>query len=318
MKFSKEVKVGLLTVSAIALFIFGYQFLKGRNLFKNDRKFYAVDENVEGLAKSAPVTINGLKVGNIDDIDFLDSSGRLLVTFHVDESFTFSAESMASVYSTSLIGGKALAILPDFKSASRRMAKSGDTLRSAVDDGLQGKVMEEFLPLKDKIENMIVSADSVMTDLHKIMNPNTRRSIESGLTEMNKTLISLQGLSANANSLITTNRKSLDRTITNLDKTSTNFAAMSDELAKVEIANVVQELETSIAKFNGVLDDVSSGKGSLGKLMTDDKLYENLERTTRQAEMLMQDIKLNPKRYVHFSVFGKKPGEYDKPEDRDK
>ncbi|MDP5099876.1 MAG: MlaD family protein, partial [Nonlabens sp.] len=199
MKLSKEVKVGLLTVSAIALFIFGYQFLKGRNLLKDDRKFYAVYENVEGLAKSAPVTINGLKVGNIDDIEFLDSSGRLLVTFHVDESFTFSAESMASVYSTSLIGGKALAILPDFKSASKRMAKSGDTLRSAVDDGLQGKVMEEFLPLKDKIENMIVSADSVMTDLHKIMNPNTRRSIESGLVEMNKTLISLQGLSANAN-----------------------------------------------------------------------------------------------------------------------
>lgn len=318
MKLSKEVKVGLLTVSAIALFIFGYQFLKGRNLLKDDRKFYAVYENVEGLAKSAPVTINGLKVGNIDDIEFLDSSGRLLVTFHVDESFTFSAESMASVYSTSLIGGKALAILPDFKSASKRMAKSGDTLRSAVDDGLQGKVMEEFLPLKDKIENMIVSADSVMTDLHKIMNPNTRRSIESGLVEMNKTLISLQGLTANANSLITTNRKSLDRTITNLDQTSTNFAAMSDELAKVEIAKVVQELETSIAKFNVVLDDVSNGKGSLGKLMTDDKLYENLERTTRQAEMLMQDIKLNPKRYVHFSVFGKKPGEYDKPEDRDK
>lgn len=318
MKLSKEVKVGLLTVSAIALFIFGYQFLKGRNLLKDDRKFYAVYENVEGLAKSAPVTINGLKVGNIDDIEFLDSSGRLLVTFHVDESFTFSAESMASVYSTSLIGGKALAILPDFKSASKRMAKSGDTLRSAVDDGLQGKVMEEFLPLKDKIENMIVSADSVMTDLHKIMNPNTRRSIESGLVEMNKTLISLQGLTANANSLITANRKSLDRTITNLDQTSTNFAAMSDELAKVEIAKVVQELETSIAKFNGVLDDVNSGKGSLGKLMTDDKLYENLERTTRQAEMLMQDIKLNPKRYVHFSVFGKNPGEYDKPEDRDK
>lgn len=318
MKLSKEVKVGLLTVSAIALFIFGYQFLKGRNLLKDDRKFYAVYENVEGLAKSAPVTINGLKVGNIDDIEFLDSSGRLLVTFHVDESFTFSAESMASVYSTSLIGGKALAILPDFKSASKRMAKSGDTLRSAVDDGLQGKVMEEFLPLKDKIENMIVSADSVMTDLHKIMNPNTRRSIESGLVEMNKTLISLQGLTANANSLITANRKSLDRTITNLDQTSTNFAAMSDELAKVEIAKVVQELETSIAKFNVVLDDVSNGKGSLGKLMTDDKLYENLERTTRQAEMLMQDIKLNPKRYVHFSVFGKKPGEYDKPEDRDK
>jgi phospholipid/cholesterol/gamma-HCH transport system substrate-binding protein len=317
MKFSKEIKVGMLTVAAVALFIFGYQFLKGRNLLKNDRTFYAVYENVEGLAKSAPVTINGLQVGNIDDIDFLDSTGRLLVTFHVDESFTFSAQSTASVYSTSLIGGKALAILPDFKSASKRLAKSGDTLKSAVDDGIQGKVMEEFLPLKTKIENMVVSADSVMTDLHKVLNPKNRRSIESGLTEINQTLKELQSLTANANGLITTNRASLDRTIANLDTTSANFATMSDELANVQIASVVKELEQSIAKFNGVLDDVSSGKGSLGKLMTDDKLYNNLERTTRQAEMLLQDIKLNPKRYVHFSVFGKRPGEYDKPDDRD-
>jgi phospholipid/cholesterol/gamma-HCH transport system substrate-binding protein len=317
MKFSKEIKVGMLTVAAVALFIFGYQFLKGRNLLKNDRTFYAVYENVEGLAKSAPVTINGLQVGNIDDIDFLDSTGRLLVTFHVDESFTFSAQSTASVYSTSLIGGKALAILPDFKSASKRLAKSGDTLKSTVDDGIQGKVMEEFLPLKTKIENMVVSADSVMTDLHKVLNPKNRRSIESGLTEINQTLKELQSLTANANGLITTNRASLDRTIANLDTTSANFATMSDELANVQIASVVKELEQSIAKFNGVLDDVSSGKGSLGKLMTDDKLYNNLERTTRQAEMLLQDIKLNPKRYVHFSVFGKRPGEYDKPDDRD-
>ena len=109
----------------------------------------------------------------------------------------------------------------------------------------------------------------------------------------------------------------MDRTIGNLDKTTKNFAAISDTLARVEIAGTVKELQAAVAKFNIVLDDIASGKGSLGKLMTDDSLYNNLERTTRQAEMLMQDIKLNPKRYVHFSVFGKKPGEYEKPEDRD-
>lgn len=317
MKLSKEVKVGILTVAAITMFIFGYSFLKGRNLLKNDRIFYAVYENVEGLAKSAPVTINGLKVGNIDDIDFLDSSGRLLVTFHVDESFSFSAQSTASVYSTSLIGGKALAILPDFKSASKRLAKSGDTLRSAVDNGIQGKVMDEFVPLKIKIESMVVSADSVMNDLHKVLSPTNRRSIESSLVAMNNTLREVQNLTASANGLISANKASLDRTMANVDKASANFVTISDELAKVEIAAIVKELEQSIAKFNVVLNDVSSGKGSLGKLMTDDKLYDNLERTTRQAEMLLQDMKLNPKRYVHFSVFGKKPGEYDKPEDRD-
>ncbi|AUC80131.1 MCE family protein [Nonlabens sp. MB-3u-79] len=316
MKFSKEIKVGILTVGAIALFIFGYQYLKGRNLLRSDRSFYAVYDNVEGLTSSAPVTINGLRVGNIDDIDFLDGSGRLLVKFHVDESFSFSSESVASVYSTSLIGGKALAIVPDYESTARP-AKPGDTLQSQTDDGIQGKVMDEFIPLKDKIEHMVVSADSALTAVNQTLSPKTRLAIKSSLDEVNKTLVEIRGLSNSANSLLTDNREQLDRTIGNLDKTTKNFAAISDTLARVEIAGTVKELQAAVAKFNIVLDDIASGKGSLGKLMTDDSLYNNLERTTRQAEMLMQDIKLNPKRYVHFSVFGKKPGEYEKPEDRD-
>lgn len=316
MKISNEIKVGLLTVGAIVLFIFGYQYLKGRNLLNDDRTFYAVYDNVEGLTSSAPVTVNGLRIGNIDNIDFLDSSGRLLVKFHVDESFKFSSESTASVYSTGLIGGKALAIVPNYES-SARAAVDGDTLKSDIDEGLQSQVMKEFIPLKDKIENMVVSADSVLTAVNKTLNPKTRLAITQSLDEVNKTLVEIRGLSRNANSLLSDNREQLDRTITNLDTTTKNFAAISDTLAQVEIAGTVKELESAISKFNVVLDDIASGKGSLGKLMTDDKLYENLERTTRQAEMLMQDIKLNPKRYVHFSVFGKRPGEYEKPEDRD-
>jgi phospholipid/cholesterol/gamma-HCH transport system substrate-binding protein len=316
MKFSKEIKVGILTVGAIALFIFGYQYLKGRNLLKADRSFYAVYDNVEGLTTSAPVTINGLRVGNIDDIDFLDSSGRLLVKFHVDESFKFSSESIASVYSASLIGGKALAIIPDYESTARP-AKPGDTLRSNTDDGLQGKIMDEFFPLKDKIEHMVVSADSALTVINQTLNTKTRRAITTSLEEVNRTLIEIRLISKNANSLLKDNRKQLDRTLANLDTTAKNFVAISDTLTQVDIAGTVKELESAITKFNLVLDNVTTGKGSLGKLMTDDTLYENLERTTRQAEMLMQDIKLNPKRYVHFSVFGKKPDSYDQPENRD-
>jgi len=315
MKYTKEIKVGVLTVAAIALFIFGYTFLNGRNLLKADRSYYAVYNNVEGLTKSASVTINGLVVGNIDDITFLDSRGRLLVKFHVEESFTFSKESVATVYSTGIIGGKALAIIPNFESDAR-LARPGDTLRSNTDSGLEGQIMQEFLPLKDKIENMVVSADSVLTAVNKTLNPSTRKAIIQSLEELNKTLVQVQGLSGNANKFLVNNDKELSSTIKNLNKTTANFAKISDTLAQVEIAGVVKDLELTISKFNSVLDDVASGKGSLGKLMTDDRLYTNLERATRQAEMLMQDIKLNPKRYIHFSVFGKKPGEYDEPEDR--
>lgn len=314
MKFSKEVKVGIFTVMAIALFIFGYSYLKGSNLLEDNRIYYAVYDNVEGLTKSAPVTVNGLRVGNIDDIKFLDGKGRLIVQFHVNGDFEFSKESTASVYSTSLIGGKALAILPNFESTAA-MAKSGDTLRSNIDKGMQGEVMEEFLPLKDKLAHMIVTADSVLVAVNKTLTPDTRAAITSSLVELNTTLIEFQGLSRNASALLTENKESLGRTIKNLDVTTENFAKISDTLAKVEIAGTVKQLEETIGKFNSVLDKVSNGEGSLGKLMTDDQLYTNLERATEQAADLLQDMKLNPKRYVHFSVFGKKGKEFQEPED---
>ncbi|KEZ94592.1 MlaD family protein [Nonlabens ulvanivorans] len=314
MKLSKEVKVGILTVVAIALFIFGYSYLKGSNLLEDNRVYYAVYDNVEGLTKSAPVTINGLRVGNIDDIKFLDDSGRLIVKFHVNGEFSFSSESTASVYSTSLIGGKALAIVPNFESTAI-VAKSGDTLKSKLDKGLQGEVMDQFIPLKDKIEHMVVSADSVLVAVNKTLNPDARAAITSSLEELNKTLVEFKALSRNANTLLADNKESLGRTIKNLDVTTENFAKISDTLAQVEIAGTVKQLEETIGKFNTVLDKVSNGEGSLGKLMTDDKLYTNLERATEQAADLLQDMKLNPKRYVHFSVFGKRPGPYEEPED---
>jgi len=316
-KLSKEIKVGILTVTAIALFIFGYSFLKGSNLLEDNRVYYAVYDNVEGLTKSAPVTVNGLSVGNIDDIKFLDTNGRLIVKFHVNGDFQFSKESTATVYSTSLIGGKALAIVPNFES-KKGMAKSGDTLMSTLDKGLQGEVMDQFVPLKEKMEHMIVSADSVLVAVNKTLTPETRNSITASIKSLNNTLIEFQSLSRSANGLITDNKESLNRTLKNLDTTTENFAKISDTLAQVQIAGTVKELENTIGKFNSVLDKVNNGDGSLGKLMTDDQLYTNLERATKQAADLLQDMKLNPKRYVHFSVFGKKAGEYEEPVDPNK
>ncbi|MGB3591989.1 MAG: MlaD family protein [Nonlabens sp.] len=316
MKISKEIKVGLLGIAAILLFIFGYNFLKGKNILQKDRSFYAVYENVEGLTKSAPVTINGLRVGNIDDIDFFDSSGRLLVKFHVDETFKFSSESTAAVYSTSLIGGKALAIVPNYQSTAAH-AVPGDTLKSKINDGLQGKVMEEFLPLKDKIEHLVVSADTTLTKINNTLSPETQLGITNSIKGLNEALSEIAQISRRSNLLISKNEDRLNRTIENLDITTGNFAKISDTLAQVEIAGTIKELEQVIGKVNVMLDGVTSGEGSLGKLMTDDALYVNLEKAARQAEMLMQDLKLNPKRYIHFSVFGKKPGEYEKPETRD-
>lgn len=314
MKYTKEVKVGILTITAIVLSYYGYNYLKGSNILEDNRVYYAVYENVEGLTKSAPVTINGLKVGNIDDIKFLDDRGRLLVTFHVNGDFSFSSESTASVYSMSLIGGKGLAIIPNFDSEAPQ-AVSGDTLRSVIDKGIEGQVMDQFVPLKDKIESMVVSADSALTVINKTLNPQSRKLIASSLEELQKTLVDFSQITDQTASLLDNNKEQLDNTLKNLEVTTSNFAQVSDSIAKIEFAATVHKLETSLDGFNGVLNKINKGEGTLGKLVQDDQLYSQLERTAKQAGDLLQDMKLNPKRYVHFSVFGKKAKEYDAPED---
>lgn len=315
MKFTREIKVGLLTIVAIILFIFGYYYLKGQDLLEPDRVYYAVYENVEGLPVSAPVTINGLKVGNIDDIRFLDSEGRLLVKFHVSNEFEFAKDSEAQIYSTGLIGGKALAILPSYNDIP--MAESGDTLPSGQKEGLPQEVMNEFLPLKDKIENAVVNVDTLLSNLNKVITPELGTNVNNTLEDVQVAVSNANKLLRDIDGVIVDNRSALDSTIQNLNKTSSNFAAISDTLSKVRIAQTVRELENTVSGINDLLEQVENGEGSLGKLMTDDKLYTNLENTAKQAEELLRDIKLHPKRYVHFSVFGKKPKDYEPVDDEE-
>lgn len=315
MKFSREVKTGLLAVIAILLLIFGYSFLKGKNLLDDDRKFYVVYNNVEGLAPSSPVTINGLTVGKVSSIEFLGEQGRLLVTFMLSTDFEFSKSSIAKVYGGGLIGGKSLAILPVFDNSG--IAKSGDTLVGQVEPGIQELVNQRLTPLQEKIERVIVSADSVLTAIHQTLSPETREAIRGSAVELRSAIASFRIAAERADGLLANNEAKFNNTFDNLNRTTENFANISDSLAEIDITAVIEDLENSITKFNNTLDKVSNGEGSLGKLLNDDELYENLEDASRQLNELMQDIKLNPKRYVHFSIFGKKPKEYQEPADPD-
>jgi len=312
LKITKEIKVGILTIAALALFIFGYKYLKGNNLLESDRVFFAVYENVEGLAKSAPVTINGLQVGNIDDIRFMDKNGRLLVKFHVDSDFEFSEDSQAQVYSTGLIGGKALAIVPNY-SSNLGPAKSGDTLNGGQKQGLPQEVLDEFLPLKDKLERAVVDIDSFVVDLNKVVSPELGDQLSSTMSNLERSSADVGLAVAEVKRILGDNREGIKRTIENLDKTSENFAKLSDTLSRIRIAATVQKLENTVSEIEELMASVNNGEGSLGKLLKDDQLYKNLENTSKQAEELLQDIKLHPKRYVHFSVFGKKEKDYDPP-----
>lgn len=315
MKISKEAKTGLLAVFAIATFILGYNYLKGINFFKSDRTFHAVYDNVEGLDLSSAVTINGLKVGKIQEIKILEKNARLLVTFNVENDYTFSKTSIARVYGGGIIGGKSLAIIPDFE--SNNIAQSGDTLVGNVEEGIMELVNDRLTPLQQKIEATVVSADSLLTSFNQVMNEETRENLRQTLKNFNETSNSLKSSSVALEDILVVNKSKLNSTFENLDKTAANFAAFSDTLSSVEIGNMVKEIESTLANLNAFSEKLNSNEGSIGRLLNDDELYKNLDGATRQLEELLQDIKLNPKRYVHISVFGKNPGPYQEPENRD-
>ena len=303
MKFTKEVKTGLLAVIAIVILIFGYSFLKGQNLLDSSRTFYAIYADVEGLSTSSPVTINGLKVGQVTKIGFLDETGLLIVTFNVDNNFKFSKNSLAQIYGGGIIGGKSLGIVPDYE--QNQMAKSGDTLPSDIEEGIMELVNERLTPLQIKVERAIVSADSLLTSINQVLNPETRENIATTMEDLATTVQNLKSTSQSLNGIVEENSGKIDRTLTNLDEMSGNFNRFSDTLAQVNIGEMTRDIEQVINDFEQISSSLASGEGTAGKFLNDDDVYQNLENATKQLEELIQDVKLNPKRYVHFSVFGK-------------
>lgn len=313
MKYTKELKTGILAVVAIVILIFGYSYLKGQNLLDSSRIFHAVYADVEGLSPSSPVTINGLKVGQVTNISFLDERGLLVVTFNVDNNFKFSKNSLAQIYGGGLIGGKSLAIVPEYEQGM--FAKSGDTLPSDIEEGIMELVNERLTPLQVKVERAIVSTDSLLTAFNEVLNPDTRNNIKKTFDDLSETVNSFKKTAVSLDGIVSGNSEKLSRTFSNLDEMSGNFNKFSDSLAQIDLNGMTGDLEKIIADFEKISNNLTNGKGSAGKLLTDDAVYDNLDRATKQMEQLLQDIKLNPKRYVHFSVFGKKPGPYDAPND---
>lgn len=313
MKYTKEVKTALLAIVAILLFIFGYSFLKGKNWFDSSKTFYAVYNSVEGLSPSSPVTINGLKVGTVTKIDFLDTSGQLIVTFIVEKEFPFSDESVAEVYGGGLIGGKSLAIIPKYDPAN--IAKSGDTLPSSIEEGLLELVNERLTPLQEKVERVIVSADSLVNAFNEVMNKESRENLRNSIAELNTTVGSLRNSANSVEGILSENSPKLNRTFTNLEEMSTKFNNFSDSLSEFDVKKVSEDLENAVVNFQTVTEKLNSGEGTAAKLINDPSIYNNLEKATNQLDALIQDVKLNPKRYVHFSVFGKNPGPYSPPRD---
>lgn len=295
------------------MFILGFSYLKSTPLFDNSKTFYAVYQHVGGLQSGTQVTINGFSVGKVNDIKFNDSSGNLLVTFTVDNDFSFSKNSSAELYDTGIIGGKGIQIKPVFDDAV--MAKSGDTLPSSIRPGLTELVQQRLTPLQMKVEGAVTNADSLLMNVNDILDQKTKRDLRESIAGLNVLVKSFQGSANSLNQILTDNKDDLDKSIGNLGTITDNFSKLSDTLVNAGLGQTIKGLESTMGKINDMMAKIEGGEGSLGKLVNDKALYNNLADASRELDLLLQDFRLNPKRYVNVSVFGKKQIDYAVPEE---
>jgi phospholipid/cholesterol/gamma-HCH transport system substrate-binding protein len=311
LKISREIKTAVLVIASILLFIWGYSFLKGKAVFANYKTYYVTYDNVEGLAKSAPVTLNGLAIGKVNDITIEESTGKLIVELQITTDFPISSTSLATIYEPGLIGGKQIAIEPDFK--NKDLAVNGQELKGNLKLSLSASVQEKLVPLQAKLESILNNTDQLLTGINNILDKKSQENLKTSLSELSQTMVELHATSVSASSILNDNKSDLKGVITNFKKVATDFAKISDSLNRADLGKTVKNLNKTLAKVDGLMLDLQSGKGTAGKLLKDEALYNNLKATTKEMELLLQDVRLYPTRYINVSVFGKKNKPYVNP-----
>lgn len=313
MKITREIKTAILVIASILLFIWGYSFLKGSDILNSSRVFYVEYDNVEGLLPSAPVTINGFAVGKIRKITLNPDNARLLVELEVtNEDFPISKSSQVNIYEPGLIGGKQLQIIPNL--SDKTPAESGDKLQGANVPGLTALVGEKLSPLQEKLDKVLAELSVTITSVNNILNQQTQNNLKHTISELDQTMVEFHKAAGSLNGMLDRNSGKVDQVLTNFDKVSSDFSKISSSLEKAQLDQAVEYLKGTLAKVDALMAQVESGKGTAGKLIKDDKLYDNLAKTSKELELLLQDVRLNPTRYINVSLFGKKNKPYVAPE----
>jgi len=291
--------------------IFGYSFLKSTSIFDDNLTLHAVYDDVGGLQPGTAVSINGKNVGTVNAVKFKDATGKLLVTFSVNRDLTFTKESKVELYDTGLIGGKGLRINPSFEGAA---LVTGDYLETSTRASLSEVADQKLSPILEKFESALTDADSVMLNVNAVLDSKAKKDLRQSISDLSTLMTDLKGAGGTLNKLLKNNESKLDNSLTNFEKLTSNFAKLSDSLNKAGLGRTLASLEATVSKMNSLMARIEKGDGTLGKMMKDDELYANLNSASRELDLLLQDFRLNPKRYVNVSVFGKKQKDYKVPE----
>lgn len=312
MKISNETKIGALTAISIAILILGYSYLRGNDVFSRSNKYYAIYKSVEGLSISKPVLVNGFQIGRVSKME-LQPDGRTIVEFKIDPQYNVPNNTLAKLESTDLLGSKAIVFE---LGNSREMADNKDTLRADI----QGSLAESLQPIQRKAEMLIGKVDSSLAAINKILNPDFQRNVDRSFASIANSLQTLEGTTKKIDNLIgaqtvhinnilanaETASGGLKTTVNNMNDVTGNFKRVSSDLANSNIKQTLDNANKAVADLQSVMAKVNSNQGSLGLLLGDTKLYDNLNNASKSLDNLLIDLKAHPKRYVSFSVFGGK------------
>lgn len=296
---TKSILVALSFIAALLLFIWGFNFLKGKSILRNQYNFYAVYENSKGLLPGDLVTINGMQVGTVSSLKFHPSQdGSIVVAFVMNKDLDVPRNTVVNLAS-SLTGSVSLElVLGD----SPQLAENDDTLTSAYDNGTMGMITETLVPLKNSLQTLLNSLNDLTANLNDLLNQNLKNDINKGVSSFASSMENINAISNDLHYLTDKENGKLTVVVNNLETITNDFSAVSDSLKEIDYAHLVNSLENTIAEFNTLLEGINNGEGSAGRLVKEDSLYNNINATVETLQSLLEEIKANPKK-IKLSVF---------------
>lgn len=304
---NKEIRTGIIAIFTIVVLIYGINYLKGLNILDKNRIFHAKYDNIDGLLKGSVISLNGFNVGIVSNIS-LQSDNALLVSVKINEDFDVPVNSILKISNQDLMGTKGISVI---LGNSDLLAKNNDTLIAEIENSLQDEVNKQILPLKNKAEGLISSVDSLMVIFTSVLNTDARKNLASSFKNLDETFILMSESMKELNKLVVTNEKNISNSIKNFESITGNISdnnesienilkkmsSISDSVSSKDIGDIIKNL-------NNITNKISAGQGNLGLLNSDDQLYRNIEKTTNDISILVEEIKKDPKKYFNFSVLG--------------
>ena len=297
MNISKEVRIAIVSIVAIIAFILGANFLKGRNFLKPERTFYAFYDNANNLISSSAVFVSGMKVGRVSKLEFVGPRDpRIKATIVINERLDIPKNSIARIATADLLGTRIIELI---FSDETEFLRSGDTLIGDVEVTMMEEVFSQLMPMKDKIEGLVTSLDTLTNAMVAIFNEQAQQRIQNSIRDLSTSLANVRNLTSTANRMLNNQHE-------NVAKILENFAKISEDLNNANFATTVNALQNTLAQTDSLIKNLNEGEGSAGRLLNDQRLYDELTNSAANLSRLLEDMQANPRRYVQFSLFGRR------------